>query len=33
MTVCIKVFNNISCLDEEARVCAFHFVEYFSKNE
>ena len=24
---------NISCLNEEARKCAFHFVEFFSKSE
>ena len=29
----LKFVINTSCLDEEARKCAFHFEEIFSKNE
>ena len=29
----LKFLINISCFDEEARGCAFHFVEIFSQNE
>ena len=33
LQVALKFLLNISCFDEEARRCAFHFVEKFSKNE
>ena len=29
----LKFVMNISCFDEEARGCTFHFVEIFCKNE
>ena len=29
----LKFVINIACFDEEARGCAFHFVEIFCKNE
>ena len=29
----LKILTNISCFDEEARRCAFYFLEIFFKNE